>query len=105
MNTVNRLTTITIIAIFLHAGYAHADVLDWYKKQLFEPTETQLAMEQRGRVMIYDGLRDTDVQRALDEQFERVDAMMFTGTVVTDEQGEPARDKETGEVLVENDGC
>lgn len=105
MHNLNNLISITVIAMALYAGNSRADVLDWYKQQLFEPGGQQLAMEQRGRVMIYDGLPDTEVQRALDEQFQRIQSMMFTGTVVTDEQGEPVRDRETGELLVENDGC
>jgi len=105
MNTVNTLTSIAIIAGSLFTGIAQADLRDWYMQQLFEPSPEQLAMEQHGRIMIYNGLHDTDVQLALDKQFDRVESMMFTGTVVTNEQGEPAIDMETGEVLVENDGC
>jgi hypothetical protein len=105
MNTLTRLIAIAIVSTSVCVGNTRADSLDWYKQQLFSPGEQQLAMEARGRVMIYDGLFDTDVQRALDEQFDRVDSMMFTGTVVTDDNGEPVKDKETGKVLVENDGC
>lgn len=105
MNTVSNLILITTVTASLCAGTIRADNLDWHKQQLFAPTGQQLAMEARGQVMIYDGLHDTDVTRALDEQFDRVDSMMFTGTVVTDEQGEPVRDKATGKVLVEDDGC
>ena len=105
MNTAISLTITAVAAMSLYAGNVRAELSDWYRQQLFDPGETQLAMEARGRVTIYDGLRDTDVQRALDEQFDRIDSMMFTGTVVTDEDGEPLRDEETGEVLVENDGC
>jgi hypothetical protein len=105
MNTVTTLTSIAIIAGSLFTGNARAELLDWYKQQLFEPSPQQLVMEQRGRIMIYDGLRDKDVQRAMDEQFDRVESMMFTGTVVTDGQGEPLIDDQTGEMLVENDGC
>jgi hypothetical protein len=105
MGTVTRLTSIAIVATSLLTANAQADQLDWYMQQLFEPSGQQLAMENKGRIMIYDGLHDKDVQRAMDEQFERVESMMFTGTIVTDESGEPAIDLETGEILVENDGC
>ncbi|MDH5470703.1 MAG: hypothetical protein OEX75_08940 [Gammaproteobacteria bacterium] len=105
MGTVTGMTSIAILATSLLATNAWADPLDWYKQQLFEPSRTQLAMEKSGRIMIYNGLHDRDVQRALDEQFDRVESMMFTGTIVTDERGEPAINRETGEVLVENDGC
>jgi hypothetical protein len=105
MNTATTLTSIAIIAGSLFTGNAQADLREWYMQQLFEPSPQQLAMEQHGRIMIYNGLRDTDVQLALDEQFDRVESMMFTGTVVTNGQGEPLTDNDTGEVLVENDGC
>lgn len=85
---------------------ANSDQLyDWYLQRLFEPGSEQLAMEAQGRVQIYSGMKDSDVARALDEQFRRIDSMMFTGTVVTDPNGEPAKDPKTGETLVENDGC
>jgi len=105
MGTVTRMTLLAIAATSMLTTNVQAELLDWYKQQLFEPSSQQLAMEQNGRIMIYDGLRDKDVQRALDEQFDRVESMMFTGTIVTDESGEPAINRETGEVLVENDGC
>jgi hypothetical protein len=85
----------------VHAGDLH----DWYTHLLFEPTPQQLQQEKQGRVRIYDGLTDVEVNRALDEQFDRVEAMMFTGVVVTDAEGRPLRDPETGEKVVENDGC
>jgi hypothetical protein len=105
MNTITSLITAAVVTTSLHCGDARADLNDWYMQQLFEPSKTQLAMEGRGRVMIYKGLRDTDVQRALDEKFGRIESMLFTSTVVTDEDGETVRDEKAGEVLVENDGC
>lgn len=78
---------------------------DWYLQQLFEPTEAWLQQESQGRVHIYSGLRDTDVSRAMDEQFNRIEYMMFTGTVMTDSSGVALVDPDTGQVLVENDGC
>ena len=77
----------------------------WQLSLLFNPGEQQYKMESRGRVFIYDGLRDAEVERALDEQYDRVESMMFVNTVITDEKGEPLRDKDTGEMVVENDGC
>jgi len=63
------------------------------------------APPKRKAVYIYDGLTDRDVQRALDEEFGRVDSMMFIRTRKTDDDGEIKRDENTGEVEVEDDGC
>jgi len=81
------------------------DVRDIELRRLLEPTEAELAAEAEGRIYIYDGLRDTDVQQALDEQFDRVDNMMFIRTKKTDETGAVKRDEATGQVEHEDDGC
>ena len=85
----------------VQAGDLHA----WYVSMLFEPTPLQLQQEHAGRIHIYDGLQDTEVNRAMDEQFERLESIMFTRIVVTDSAGNPVTDPDTGEVLVEDDGC
>jgi hypothetical protein len=77
----------------------------WQRKRLFHPTETQRRAEERGQVFIYEGLKDTEVEHVMDEEFPRVESMMFTGTVVTDDRGEPKVDSQTGAVVVEQDGC
>jgi hypothetical protein len=77
----------------------------WQEKMLFTPSPSQLELEKRGRIMIYDGLKDTQVSRAMDAQFDRIESMMFVRTVATDARGEVLRDKETDEVVVEDDGC
>jgi hypothetical protein len=64
---------------------------------LFNPSQSQLRAEARGRVMIYDGLDNSVVDRALDTQFERIEHMMFTRIP------QPQPDDE--EVVVEDDGC
>lgn len=77
----------------------------WQLKRIHQPSTKQLAAESRGKVFIYDGLTDRDIDQALIKQFNRVAAMMFTNTIVTNAQGTPMRDPETGEYLTEDDGC
>jgi hypothetical protein len=99
-----------LVALALFAGhnlaYAQPPSADsWQMKRLFQPTHADLKSEAKGRVVIYDGLTDKMVERALREQFHRVDAMMFTRTVVTDTDGAPRRDPDSGVVVYEDDGC
>ena len=77
----------------------------WQLSRLFQPTQADLASEKKGRIMIYDGLTDKTVDRALDEHFDRIDALMFTRTIVTDDTGKPRLDPQTGEIVTEDDGC
>ncbi len=111
--------SVTLIATFsalLFSNLAIADeaenieiaLLDsadkWQMNRLFEPTQKQELKEHNGQIMIYDGLRDTTVAQALNENFDRIENMMFTRIVITDDLGEPEVD-ELGNVLVEDDGC
>ena len=105
-----RLTTL-VMAFTLGIGTVAvtnadpASMQSWQTARLFAPTQADRKSEEKGRVMIYDGVTDKDVQRALDEQFDRLDHMMFTRVVVTDETGAPRR-SEDGELVTEgNDGC
>ena len=77
----------------------------WQLSRLFHPTEADLANEKKGRIMIYDGMTDKTVDRALDEHFDRIGALMFTRTIVTDDAGIPLRNPDTNEIVVEEDGC
>jgi ABC-type lipoprotein release transport system permease subunit len=72
--------------------------------RLFQPRSSQLSAEARGQVYIYDGLTDRDITRAMDQQFGRIEHMMFVRTVVTNEQGKPETES-SGEPVVEDDGC
>ena len=66
--------------------------------------DNQRQKENQGQIMIYDGLHDTTVKQALDNNFERIENMMFTRVVITNEDGQPKTD-EAGNQVVEDDGC
>ena len=55
--------------------------------------------------MIYEGMKDREVERAMTNHFNRVQGMMFVNTVVTDDNGSPLKDPKTGMVVTEQDGC
>jgi hypothetical protein len=99
--------SVSVLSAVLGLGLAGpAEAQDsWQEKMLFNPSASQLKLEERGRVMIYEGLKDTQVTQAMDTQFDRIQSMMFVRTVATDPKGEVLRNKETGDVVVENDGC
>lgn len=104
---IDRLAFVLTMLVISGATYA-SQVLDsdsWQIQRLFHPTAAELTSEVNGSIMIYDGLTDKIAARALDEQFDRIGAMMFTRTVVTDETDAPIRDQETGEYITEEDGC
>ena len=69
---------------------------EYQYRVLFSPSKDNLEWEAPGRVMIYDGLENSAVVRAMDEQFGRIENMMFVRTVYT---------QEDGEIEVEEDGC
>jgi hypothetical protein len=71
---------------------------------LFNPSQSQLGAEARGRVMIYEGLDNAVIERALDSQFERIEHMMFT-RIPQAESDPDDDDGGGGEVTVEDDGC
>ena len=73
-----------------------ASATDWQLALLFNPSEQQLKVEEKGRVVIYDGLKSTDVEKAMEQEFERIEHMMFIRTKV------PTVDGDYGEA---DDGC
>jgi len=77
----------------------------WQYNRLFNPSPMALESEQQGAVVIYDSLTDVTVKQALDQHFDRIQNMMFTRTVITDENGDPKIDPVTGNQLAEDDGC
>jgi hypothetical protein len=78
---------------------------DWQMERLFNPSAEEMARESNGGIFIYDGLTDKIAAKAMDEHFDRIQAMMFVRTVVTNDAAEPERDETSGEVIIEDDGC
>jgi hypothetical protein len=71
---------------------AHGQDMNWEIRQLHAPSPVLLAREQRGHVTIFDGLPSTEVDRALDQQFGRIDKMMFIRTRHVSEDGSVTMD-------------
>jgi hypothetical protein len=94
---------VILFASTLQVAYAGGN--SWQMAILFDPSPAQVEREQAQRVMIYHGMKDTDINRAMDEQFDRIESMMFTRTIVTDDTGQPLRDPTTGDIVIEDDGC
>lgn len=105
----NKALSAALIRMLGILSIAHADVDDvskrWQINTLNTPSLSQLQREKEGHVMIYHGLKDTAVENAMDTQFDRLSSMMFTGVVVTDQNGDTKINPDTGLVEVEEDGC
>ena len=93
-------------ALFMLGENPRAEgVRDIDLRRLFEPTEAEREEEATGRIYIYDGLRDIDVERAMRDEYDRIENMMFVREKKTDGKGEVLKDPATGEDVVEDDGC
>jgi hypothetical protein len=82
-----------------------AELRDIELRRLFDPSASEVQAEHSGRIYIYEGLRDTDVVRAMEEEFDRIESMMFIREQITDEDGKVKEDPETGTPVYQDDGC
>jgi hypothetical protein len=49
----------------------------YQERRLWEPTPKELEAERNGQVYIYDGLQQSEVDTAVEQQFGRIESMMF----------------------------
>ena len=94
-----------VLSVALSACASVTQPLTWQQRRLEQPTEAELQWEGAGHVMIYEGMKDREVERAMDHHFNRVQGMMFIKTLVTDDDGSPVKDPKTGKFVTEHDGC
>ncbi|MCP4043868.1 MAG: hypothetical protein GY731_18250 [Gammaproteobacteria bacterium] len=86
------------------AAASDKKIKNWQLNMLFHPSTSQLKTEDKGWVSIYSEITDRDVERAMDQQFDRIEHMMFVRTVLTNDTGEAMLD-DSGNLLIEEDGC
>lgn len=70
-------------------------------RRLMHPTPAELTSEERGKVRIYDSLEINEINAALDDNFERIQNMMFTRIHHLPPTGAGPDE----EVEIEDDGC
>ena len=78
---------------------------DWQVRRLMQPLPHEREKERNGGIYIYDGLTEDEVEAALNSNFDRIQNMMFIGTLKTDAGGQPMLDASTGQVVQESGGC
>jgi len=83
-----RLTIAVLVSGLFMASIPASAVDSYQQRVLFSPSAEILQAEARGRVMIYDGLKNETVEKALDNQFDRIENMIFVRTVHIQENGE-----------------
>lgn len=89
--------TAIIINMLLFLATMPAQAMDnFLYKTLFTPSDYILKAEDKGRIMIYDSLTSKTIDKAMDEQFNRIENMMFVSII---------HEQDNGEYYVEDDGC
>ena len=99
MNALNYTRSAALaMVVFLQPAYAAtaSSAPDWQLMLLLHPSAQQIQVENKGRVVIYDGLKSTDIDKAMDQEFDRIDHMMFIRTKIPAPEGGYAQD---------DDGC
>ena len=87
------------------AAYSDSVYHRWQMQHLLHPSPDQLRQEQQGKIFIYDGLKDKEVDQVMQKQFNRIQSMMFIRIISTDKKGKPRRDPVGGGLVLEDDDC
>lgn len=95
--------TLAGVLVFGSCAWA-ANVREIELRRLFQPTPAELQAEKAGRIYIYEGLRESDVDRAMTEEFDRLDSMMFVRMQRVAPKSDPAPQEQTS-YYTQNDGC
>lgn len=84
--TIKETSVLAVVLAGIAANLVFQDSLaegagnDWEFKQLHHPSPSLRKIERSGRVTIYDGMFDSEVDHAMDRQFDRIESMMFVRT-------------------------
>ena len=110
MKKINYVMALSVMLVLttvcgLNPVIAEPYVDEFQMAMLFPEKSKSENLEDKYDVFIYRGVKDKDVERFLDTQFDRIEHAMFTGTIITDKNGIPMRDKKTGEILKEDGDC
>jgi hypothetical protein len=98
--TIKDTVILTVVLVGIAANLAFQESLaadgddSWELKQLHKPSQSLRVREDAGRVTIYDGVVVTEVDRAMDEQFDRIGSMMFVRTKWPTEEGDYEEDSD-----------
>jgi len=93
---ISAIKNVLLTSLLMFTGTSAFAEDSYQIKMLFTPTESMLMTEAEGNIMIYEGLDSETVDRAMNEQFDRIDNMMFVRIQHV---------QDDGEYLVEDDGC
>ncbi len=87
-----KLITAAAILISMHtsavdAAQASNSFKNFQMKTMYEPASYVLKREARGAVTISVGFTSQEVDQAMDEHYDRIENMMFTRMVISDDAG------------------
>ena len=99
------IASMVIGAVCLSGAVQARDLRDIELRRLLEPTPAEVRQEHEGRIYIYDGLKEADIEQAMREQFPRVDSMMFIRVKPTPAPPQADPSDAPAPAYYQDDGC